>query len=312
MVSEHDPVLYLYQTLSPSFTDIQETAGFMAATDDPRTSDELSFLREEVQRLRKTLNQQTPGLATLLRRRGFIIYKKEPADDLLIPAKKHVDEYYRMLHAYSFRLLLRDIIKHQKQFTLEQVTRYATPAITKEYLDYLVSIRLIKITAKTYALAKNPVASFGVTLEWFIAELFKREFSSESVWGVKFKRPKIGGDYDVIAKLDGSLLYSEVKSSPPKQIYDSEVAAFLDRVADLAPAIAVFFMDTELRMKDKIVPLFEKELQKRYEPPPNVVRMERELFQIQDRIFIVNAKESIISNIEKVLSWHYQKIEKMT
>jgi len=66
-------------------------------------------------------------------------------------------------------------------------------------------------------------------------------------------------------------------------------------------------MDTELRMKDKLSPMFEKELQKRYETPPNVVRMERELFQIQDRSFIVNAKESIIGNIEKVVSRHYQK-----
>jgi hypothetical protein len=140
-----------------------------------------------------------------------------------------------------------------------------------------------------------------------MAEIFKREFGSEAVWGVKFKRPRIGGDYDVLAKLDSSLIYIEVKSSPPKQIYDSEIAAFLDRVADLGPAIAVFFMDTELRMKDKLVPMFEKELQTRYESPPNVARMERELFQIQDRIFIVNAKESIIGNIEKVVGWYYQK-----
>jgi hypothetical protein len=111
----------------------------------------------------------------------------------------------------------------------------------------------------------------------------------------------------VIAKFDGSLLYIEVKSSPPKQIYDSEIAAFLDRVEDLAPAVAVFLMDTELRMKDKLVPMFEKELHRRYDKPPKVLRMERELFQFSDRIFIVNAKESIIQNMEKVMSWHFQR-----
>jgi hypothetical protein len=144
-----------------------------------------------------------------------------------------------------------------------------------------------------------------------MAEIFKREFGSEAVWGVKFRRPRIGGDYDVIAKLDGSLIYIEVKSSPPKQIYDSEISAFLDRVADLAPAIAVFFMDTELRMKDKLVPMFEKELQLRYNAA-GVARMERELFQINNRIFIMNAKENIINNIEKVVSRHYQKIGDLT
>ncbi|MGE5173113.1 MAG: hypothetical protein ACM3MD_04715 [Betaproteobacteria bacterium] len=268
--------------------------------------DELAYLRAEVKRLRKALSLQSPRIDVLLRRRGFKIYKKEPADDLLIPSKKYLNDYYKMLHKYSFRLFIRDVIKHQELFTLEDVARYATPSVTREYLDYLQSIKLIKKRTKGYALARGPITSFGTTLEWYIAEVFRREFGEGAVWGVKFKRPRVGGDYDVIAKLDGSLLYIEVKSSPPKQIYDSEIMAFLDRVADLAPAIAVFLMDTELRMKDKLVPMFEKELQKRYKVPPKVVRMERELFQIEDRIFIVNAKESIIQNIEKVVSWHYQ------
>jgi len=60
-------------------------------------------------------------------------------------------------------------------------------------------------------------------------------------------------------------------------------------------------MDTELRMKDKIVPMFEKELRKRDELPPQVARLERELFGIRDRVFIVNAKESIVRNIGLIL-----------
>ncbi len=242
----------------------------------------------------------------LLRRRGFTIYKKEPVDDLLIPSKKFLDAYYRMLHKYSFRLFLRDVIKHQKPFSLEQVTRYASPSVTKEYLDYLLSLRLVNKSRNGYVLAKGPLTSFGTTLEWYVAEVFRREFGAESVWGVKFRRPKVGGDYDVIAKFEGSLFYVEVKSSPPKQIYDSEIAAFLDRVADLAPAIAVFLMDTELRMKDKLVPMFEKELARRFLDPPPVLRVERELFQINDRIFIVNAKESIVGNLERVSGEYYR------
>jgi hypothetical protein len=211
-----------------------------------------------------------------------------------------------MLHRYSFRLLLRDVIKYQDSFTLDQVTRYATAGVTKGYIAYLLSIGLVSRKHGGYELASRPVKSFGETLEWYIAEVFKREFGSEAVWGVKFKRPRVGGDYDVIAKFDGSLFYVEVKSSPPKQIYDSEIAAFLDRVKDLSPEIAVFLMDTELRMKDKIVPMFEKELASRFPEPPAIARMERELFQLQDRIFIVNAKEDIVRNIQKVAYWYYK------
>ncbi|HEX9860858.1 MAG TPA: hypothetical protein VGB23_06595 [Nitrospirota bacterium] len=276
---------------------------------DDMTFNELDFLRTEVRRLRKALSRQTPGIDLLLKRRGFRVYKKEPPDDLLIPAKRHLNGYYQMLHKYSFRLVLRDVIKRKGSFTLEDVTRYATPRVTEEYLDYLLSVKLIKKRAREYVLAKGTITSFGATLEWYVAEVFKREFGQEAVWGVKFKRPKVGGDYDVIAKFDGSLFYVEVKSSPPKQIYDSEIAAFLDRVEDFAPAIAVFLMDTELRMKDKLVPMFEKELKERYKDPPAVVRMERELFHIRDRVFIVNAKESIVRNFEKVVSWYYQKVD---
>jgi len=271
---------------------------------DDKTFAEVAHLREEVKRLRASLNLLTPRIDILLKRRGFAVYKKEPSEDRLIPSKKYLHSYFQMLHKYSFRLFLRDVIKHQRLFTLEQVARYATPGVTKNYLEYLISIKLIK--KRTNALIKGPIKSFGVTLEWYIAEVFKREFGSEAVWGVKFKRPEVGGDYDVIAKFDGALLYMEVKSSPPKQIYDSEVAAFLDRVDDLSPEIAVFFMDTELRMKDKIVPMFEAELARRHSSPPEVTRMERELFQIRNRVFIINAKEDIIRNLEKVL-YHYYK-----
>jgi hypothetical protein len=276
---------------------------------DDKTFAEITYLREEVRRLRASLRLLTPGIDILLKRRGFTVYKKEPSEDLLIPSKKYLHSYYQMLRKYSFRLFLRDVIKHQRLFTLEQVTRYATPAITKDYLDYLFAIKLVKKMINAYALSKGPVKSFGETLEWYIAEVFKREFGSEAVWGVKFKRPEVGGDYDLIAKFDGSLLYMEVKSSPPKQIYDSEIAAFLDRVNDLSPEIAVFFMDTELRMKDKIVPMFEAELERRFFPPPKVTRMERELFQILNRVFLINAKEDIVRNLEMVLYRYYKTRE---
>lgn len=270
-------------------------------------SEELTFLREEVKRLRRSLNRLTPGIDLLLKRRGFRIYKKEPADDLVLPEQEYIDEYYGMMHKYSFRLFLRDVIKHQIFFKADDVAKYATPEITREYLSTLSRFGLVEADSDGYRLKKRPIRSFGVTLEWYLAELFKREFGSETVWGVKFRRPSMGGDYDVIAKFDASLFYAEAKSSPPKQIYDSEITAFLDRVDDLSPEIAVFFMDTELRMKDKLVPLFEQELARRHEAPPEVARMERELFHIRNRIFIINAKESIARNIEKVFSWHYKR-----
>ena len=267
---------------------------------------EIKLLKSEIKRLGKALSKVSPSLDILLKRRGFKVYKKEPSEDLLLPEKKYINIFYEKLKKYSFRLFLRDVIKHQNFFTIDKVARYATKEITSQYIDFLLKANLTESTAKGYRLKKRPIKSFGETLEWFIARLIEKEFEAETIWGVKFKRPKVGGDYDLIAKIDSSILYMEIKSSPPKQIYDKEITAFLNRVEDLSPEISIFFMDTELRMKDKIVPMFEAELQRHYKKSVSVERIVKELFHINKKIFIINSKDSITANIRTVLNfkWH--------
>jgi len=273
---------------------------------DDKEREELILLREEVERLRATVARLGPGLETMLKLRGFEIYRKEPREDILVPALPSLDEYYSLMRKYSFRLFLRDVIKHRQGFALEEVTRYATPETTTEYARYLLAKGMLRRDGGRLSLASGPVRSFGETLEWYVAEVLRREFGAEAVWGVKFRRPKVGGDYDVIARIGSVLVYGEVKSSPPKQIYDSEIGAFLDRVEDLVPDIAVFLMDTELRMKDKIVPSFEQALAGRGTAPAAVERMERELFHVGGRIFILNAREDIVQNIRTALAWYFR------
>ncbi len=276
---------------------------------EDKTSNETHTLREEIKRLRKSLSELTPPLDVLLRRRGFRIYKKEPSEDLLLPENRFIGSFYEMMKKYSFRLFLRDIIKHQIFFRLENVARYATLEVTEDYLEYIRNIGLVEKSSDGFRLSLGPIKSFGETLEWFVAEIFKVEFAAEAIWGIRFKRPRVGGDYDLIAKVDGSILYMEIKSSPPKQIYQKEISTFLDRVSDLSPEISIFFTDTELRMKDKIVPMFDEELKKRHNSPLKVTRIEKELFQIWDRMFIINAKDSIAANIEKVLSRYFRRYQ---
>jgi len=274
---------------------------------EDKTFDETQAFREEITRLRKSLSELTPPLDVLLMRRGFRIYKKEPSEDLLLPEDKFIGSFYEMMKKYSFRLFMRDVIKHQRFFRPENVTRYATLEVTEDYLEYMRNIGLVEKSSDGFRLSLGPIKSFGETLEWFVAEIFKVEFAAEAIWGIRFKRPGVGGDYDLIAKIDGSILYMEIKSSPPKQIYQKEISAFMDRVSDLSPEMSIFFTDTELRMKDKIVPMFDEELEKRHDSPLKVTRMEKELFQIWDRIFIINAKDRIAANIEKVLSWYFRR-----
>ncbi len=277
--------------------------------------EELGLLREEVRRLRSMLSLCTPTLAALLKRKGYEIYKTGQADDLLIPADENLTaRWYDAMKRYSFRLFLRDVIKQQEGFTIKGITRYATADVTGEYTQFLLETGMaMEMDNGFYRLEKQGIKNFGATLEWFTAQVLVREFQAQAEWGVKLKRKAryrsvrgVGGDYDVLARADGLLLYMEVKSSPPKQIYQNEIKAFLERAASLDPDVSIFYMDTELRMKDKIVPMFEEALPSSgsKKPKKRPARLYKELFSIGSNMFIINAKGSVAMNIERVLG-HY-------
>ncbi len=268
---------------------------------------EIELLRTEIKRLRKVVSGLTPSLETMLKLRGFRIYKKDPGEDVVLPQKRYLNAYFEKLKKYSFRLFLRDVIKHQDLFTAERIARYSTKEVVRQYIDFLLKTGVIEAARGGYRTRKRPIKSFGETLEWFIERLMQKEFEAETVRGAKFKRPRVGGDYDLIAKIESSIVYMEIKSSPPKQIYDREITAFMDRVEDLSPDISIFLVDTELRMKDKIVPMFETELRRRCQSPPPVERIEKELFHIDQKIFIINAKDSIGTNIGTVFTFYWNR-----
>jgi superfamily I DNA and RNA helicase len=94
------------------------------------------------------------------------------------------------------------------------------------------------------------------------------------------------------------LVYVEVKSSPPKGVELSEISNFFSRIEDLQPDIAFLFNDTQLRMKDKLVVMFEEELERRYGNESAVLypvrRLIEELFQVRSRIFIVNSSKDAV------------------
>ena len=255
----------------------------------------------------------------MLARRGVTVSKTGRGDECLCPAPQHLDGYYARLARYSFRLLLRDVIKRGERITLRDLTRYASDDSAAGDVAYLASIGLLArdfggLARDFGGLApeggleprgdawrlERRVPGFGPTLEWYVAEVLRRELLAPALTDVRLGPPGPGGDYDVLANLDGSLLYVETKSSPPKQIYAPEVAAFLERAAVLAPEIAVFLVDTRLRMRDKIVPMFEEELARRPEAPA-IARLEREIFHVRGRVFVANSEPGIAANLATIL-----------
>jgi len=273
----------------------------MPAADDPRR------LRADIRRLRKELASLAPSLDVMLRRRGFVIHKKNPSEDLIVPDRDYDSAFYEKMKKYSFRLFLRDVIRFQDSFSITDVTKFATRSVSAGYTEFLLKAGVVERHRNSYRLTRRPIKSFGETLECFMARLVRNHFQAEVFWGVRFKKRGVGGDYDLIARIDNKLFYMEIKSSPPKQIYDREIDAFLDRLSDLSPDLSAFFVDTELRMKDKIVPMFEQALQRRFGIRLPVRRIVRELFHINRKIFIINAKAGIASNIDTILACYWHK-----
>ncbi|HEX9861285.1 MAG TPA: hypothetical protein VGB23_08770, partial [Nitrospirota bacterium] len=152
---------------------------------------EVELLRREVERLRHALAARTGAVRDMLARRGLKVYREEPGDDLIRPrgsTKPGVDEFYRRMGRYSFRLFLRDVIKHQDGFRPEELVRYSSLPVVREYSGYLAEAGILEEYAPgEYNTAGKRYLSFGPTLEWYVAEVFRRELIADALWGVRFK-----------------------------------------------------------------------------------------------------------------------------
>lgn len=274
----------------------------------------MALLSKEMESLKNLLSEDSGPVENRLKMRGIQVFRKNPDDRLFFPpdlSSSQKSQFYEMMKKYSFRLVLRDIIKHHDRFQIKDLTHYCSPKVVKGYCDRLFEMGVIEKNGRgTYHTRVSSLYSFGPTLEWFIAEMFKREFASPALYGVSVKKTPSGGDYDVIASWNQRLLYVEVKSSPPKGVELSEISTFFSRLEDLLPEVAILFNDTQLRMKDKLVVLFEEELERRYGEESKrihpVERLVEELFHIQHRIFIVNSKKDVVENFRICLKHYLQ------
>lgn len=270
----------------------------------PTLRSKILALETEVQNLREEIlkkNQQRVFGALI--RRGLCCYPRKHERGVLLPAAERFRaEFYRQLKKYSFRLFLRDVIKNKDSFALEDLLRYCSPRSADEYLRFLVRVGVVlPIGQSRFRLKDARVSSFGETLEWFVWQILEKEFYLPSLWGFRVKRNRGGGDFDVVALMEGSLVYVETKSSPPKHIEQRDIQAFFDRLEVLAPDLAIYLEDTQLRMKDKIALMFEKELRRRcgssWRKRYPLNRLGREIFAIEDRLFITNSDPDLITNL---------------
>jgi len=268
----------------------------------------------EIDSIKAVSIEDTSPVEKMLKMRGIKVFRKNPTDRLFFPpdiSPFYKTRFYEMMKKYSFRLVLRDMIKYQDRFRIQDLTHYCSSKVVQGYCNLLCEMgAIIKNGGGRYRTHVSPLYSFGPTLEWFIAELFKREFASPAIYGVSVKNTPSGGDYDVMASWNQRLVYVEVKSSPPKGVEQNEISTFFSRMEDILPEVAILFNDTQLRMKDKLVVMFEEDLEKRYGKESKtlypVERLIEELFHVQNHIFIANSKKGVVENFQYCLRHYLQ------
>jgi len=245
--------------------------------------------------------QSAETLRLALRRRGWR-WRRRQTDALLLPRSEAArSRFFAALHRYSFRLFVRDVIAHGDDFALADLTRYCSPAVARRYLDLLVDVRLVRRHRTSFRLADPSVSSFGPTLEWFVARVLRAEFDIPCAANVRLEGGDAGGDFDVVGFLEGTLLYVEVKSSPPRNIEVRQARAFCRRLASLAPGIAIFANDTQLHMAPKILPL----LRRAYRTAFGSCRVEclaDEVYLLGRHVYLANSDPDLVGNIERCLA----------
>jgi hypothetical protein len=269
-------------------------------------------LSREVRALKDSSSEDPSAVEKLLKMRGLKIFRKDPKEGLFFPVDLppfHRQRLYETMKKYSFRLVLRDMVKYREGFHVEDLTHYCSVKVVRGYCSLLAEMGVITNEGRDrYRPRVSPLYSFGPTLEWFIAEMFKKEFASPALYGVSLKETASGGDYDVVTAWDRRLVYVEVKSSPPKGIEIGEISTFFSRLEDLLPDVAILYNDTQLRMKDKLVVMFEEELGRRFgKESASLYPVERlidELFHVRHRIFIVNSTKDVVGNFHLCLRDH--------
>jgi hypothetical protein len=236
----------------------------------------------------------------MLRRRG--LDPRPSAPDLPFPTDHPaplVAALRERLEHYAFRLFLRGAILRADGFTPSQATRYLTSPQARELADALVALELAAPLPRGRYRLLHPPRSFGGTLEWWLATELRDRLALEVAFGVRSGAPGVGGDLDIVAAGEGKLLYLETKSSPPKHVSAAEIGAFLRRVRAVRPDVALFVVDTALRLSDKILPMFAAALGPSAPPPRRVLR---ETWALTPHVFAVNAREDLVDNVRRAIA----------
>lgn len=232
--------------------------------------------------------------------------------DLKPIRKTAADGFYRLMSKESNRAILKRICRTTK-FTKEDLCKKWNIKRIDYLLEELLDLGvIIKTDDSSFSVRKREV-EYGENFEWYISEMFERELSYTSDWGVHIREAPSGGDYDVLAWAGNNLIYVECKAKKPSDIAEKEIISLLKRDEFLRPHVTILFVDSTSDI-DFVENLFSKigsrikKLCNRYgiknsgmSDPPYTERLDDLFFHFQDRLFVLNSRKQILDEFKLCL-----------
>jgi hypothetical protein len=199
------------------------------------------------------------SVISVLRRRGHVITLRQDPVALLLPLEREdidfesVSDFWALFGKSSFRKTLRRLLTARGGLVdIDSLASVAGKSAT-QYVAFLEELAVAEVKGRQARLTRH-VDNIGPTLEAYLAHLCRAELAGTAEWGVRLEHVSHGGDFDVLAWLDPTLVYVEAKSSSPASLSESELRHFLQRSVELAPDLAILLIDTT----DDLTPLLDR------------------------------------------------------
>jgi hypothetical protein len=275
--------------------------------------------KDEIKALAKAVHDEMYSIENTLKRRGYVYAGEGHTKNVILPGRQaDIERFFQYMSSRTFRNILKKIVVKKHDIRQEDFETECSQDKLHKYLGFLESSGVLnKEPSSSFSLALD-VDEFGYTLEWYVAELFKRELGCTAAWGVRVKDISVGGDFDVLARIEAQLACVETKATSPESVTKPEIRHFLQRDREFDPDISVFLVDTKNNLSG-LITAFEEVITSAMDESisirdPNYRRKIQQLNNFRGiyhpfpRMFIINSKPSILTNLRRCLKYYFDTV----
>ena len=245
-----------------------------------------------------------------LQRKGYVVGGMDDSSRVIATS----DAMYERLKRRSRRRVLRSVYQEACRDFLSIQTKYSqfTKAKVSQIVEELSTVGALKVDQDTV----QPIDArdLGVTFEWFIAEVVKRELGGTAAFGVHIRELRTGGDFDVIARLEDVVVYLECKAGSLGNISGTQITEFIDRDGELSPDLTLYVVDTDgLTEEFKrlwVAAGWSNRGMGACRPKIREIRGRGKFYEATSSKFIVTNDRNLISNIRLAVNHHHRFVKR--